>query len=285
VGTEGRQITDWLADSGAWVEAGLDRFLPPADAQPARLHGAMRYALFGGGKRVRPALLRSVAVALGGSEDDALLPAAALECVHTYSLVHDDLPSMDDDDLRRGRPTCHVAFDEATAILAGDALLTLAFELVARVRPPELAAELCRVLATAAGAAGMVGGQVIDLANARASDPSAALAAVADLHERKTASLFRAAAEMGALVAGADGRGRAGAAEFGRALGLAFQAVDDVLDETGDAATLGKTPGKDAALERQTLVAAVAGAPGSSRRRPGAPPPPSASGRASRPST
>jgi geranylgeranyl pyrophosphate synthase len=222
----------------------------------------MRYALLGGGKRLRPALARQVCLELGGDEDAAARPALALELVHTYSLVHDDLPAMDDDDLRRGRPTVHVAFDEATAILVGDALLTLAFEVLAGDEP-QRAREHARVLARAAGARGMVGGQVLDLsleadgARRRAveAQPST-LRALADMHRRKTAALFAAACEMGAIAAG-RAELRPGSAAFGEALGCLFQAVDDLLDVTGDAATLGKTPGKDAALERVTLVAAL----------------------------
>jgi len=244
-----------------WAEDVLERFVPAADAQPARLHRAMRYAVFGGGKRLRPALVRWSAEAFGGVCEAAERPAAAIELIHTYSLVHDDLPCMDDDALRRGRATVHVAFDEATAVLVGDALQALAFETLARA---ERGGELCAVLARAAGAAGMVGGQVLDLAlelGGRGPRVPASTGpdvdAVLDMHARKTAALFSAAAEMGAVVAGASSAERGLAATFGRALGVAFQAVDDLLDVTGDARTLGKTPGKDAALERATLVAAL----------------------------
>lgn len=251
----------WLEAGRAWAEAALARALPAEDEQPARLHAAMRYALLGGGKRLRPALVRLVTLELGGEERAAEAPAVALELVHTYSLVHDDLPAMDDDALRRGRPTVHVAFDEATAILVGDALLTLAFEVLAADEPLR-AREHARVLARAAGSRGMVGGQVLDLSleagGARTRD------AVEGMHAQKTAALFAAACEHGAIAAGrGDARGEAAA--YGRELGLLFQAVDDLLDVTGDAATLGKTPGKDAALERATLVAAL-GLKGARRR-------------------
>ena len=243
----------WLEAGRAWAEAALARALPAEGEAPARLHAAMRYALLGGGKRLRPALVRLVCLELGGEERAAEAPAMALELVHTYSLVHDDLPAMDDDELRRGRPTVHVAFDEATAILVGDALLTLAFEVLAEDEPRR-AREQARVLARAAGSRGMVGGQVLDLsleaAGARTRE------AVEEMHARKTAALFAAACEMGAIAAGRD-EARASAARYGQELGLLFQAVDDLLDVTGDAATLGKTPGKDAALERATLVAAL----------------------------
>jgi len=252
--TPARALPAWLEDGRRWIEAELERVLPGPDEPPARLHQAMRYALLGGGKRLRPALVRLVARELGGRDEAALAPALALELVHTYSLVHDDLPAMDDDELRRGRPTVHVAFDEATAILVGDGLLTAAFERLAE-EPAPRAAEHARVLARAAGSRGMVGGQALDLALEVTS--GAPLSALEDMHRRKTAALFAAAAEMGAIAAGVEGARRRACAAYGLALGLLFQAVDDLLDVTGDAATLGKTPGKDAALERPTLVAAL----------------------------
>jgi farnesyl diphosphate synthase len=219
---------------------------------PPSLVDAMRYALLGGGKRLRPALARALCLHYGGSDESAALPAAAVECIHAYSLVHDDLPSMDDDDLRRGRPTCHKVYGEALAILAGDALLTLAFELLARTGAR--AADHARVLAIAAGHAGMVGGQVLDLA---AETALSGETDVGEIHARKTAALFGAAAEMGAIAAGAPGASRALARNYGHALGRCFQATDDILDVTGDAGTLGKTPGKDARGRKSTLVAAL----------------------------
>jgi geranylgeranyl pyrophosphate synthase len=243
----------WLAEGRAWAEALLVRTLPSEDESPPRLHAAMRYALLGGGKRLRPALARLVCLELGGTEAAVERAAVALELVHTYSLVHDDLPAMDDDALRRGRPTVHVAFDEATAILVGDALLTLAFEHLAE---DEHGRELARVLARAAGSRGMVGGQVLDLFLDSAGG-EAGLEVLSDMHRRKTAALLAAACEMGAIGAGAPVAARTAAAEYGAALGLLFQAVDDLLDVTGDAATLGKTPGKDAALARATVVQAL----------------------------
>jgi geranylgeranyl pyrophosphate synthase len=249
-------LSAWLDESRVWAEREMERLVAPARTQPERLHEAMRYALFGGGKRLRPALVRLVCGHLGGDEARAALPAVAIEMVHTYSLVHDDLPCMDDDDLRRGRPTCHVVFGEALAVLAGDALLTGAFELCAR--DAERAAAFASVLARAAGSVGMVGGQVLDLETAHtARDRSVLRDEVHAIHLRKTAALFSAAAELGAVAADAGAGERARAAAFGQSLGLAFQATDDLLDVTGDAATLGKTPGKDAALDRATLVAAV----------------------------
>jgi len=257
-------VPPWLEEGRAWSERALERFVPRADEPPGRLHEAMRYALFGGGKRLRPALLRLLCLELGGDEEDAVRPGAAIELVHTYSLVHDDLPAMDDDELRRGRPTVHVAFDEATAILVGDALLTLAFECLTGDGAPR-GLEHARVLAAAAGSRGMVGGQVLDLG--LEADGAARLDALEDMHARKTAALFGAACEMGAIAAGRDAETRGRCAEFGRALGLLFQAVDDLLDVTGDARTLGKTPGKDAALERATLVRALGLAGAKTRAR------------------
>ena len=242
----------YLAESRRWAEEVLDRCVPAVGSHPATLHEALRYALFGGGKRLRPAIVRLVAREFGGGDADAELPAVAIECVHTYSLVHDDLPCMDDDALRRGRPTVHVVYGEALGVLVGDALQTLAFELLAGPGDARAAREVA-VLAAAAGPAGMVGGQLLDLASTGKPRPGE----VEDIHLRKTAALFGAAAELGAVAAGAPDDARVAARNWGVALGRVFQAVDDVLDVTGDAATLGKTPGKDARLERTTLVAAL----------------------------
>ena len=247
-------ITAWLEESRVWAEAQLERHMPSAEAHPALLSRAMRYCVFGGGKRLRPALVRMVCTLVGGDDEAASRPAVALEMVHTYSLVHDDLPCMDDDELRRGRPTCHVAFDEATAVLAGDALLTHAFEVVCA--PADgVAASLASVLARGAGASGMVGGQVLDLTLEKEGGED--LTRLTDMHARKTAALFAAATEMGAIAGGADRARRERARAYGEVLGLCFQATDDLLDVTGDAASLGKTPGKDAELERTTLVAVL----------------------------
>jgi len=253
---EDPELRNWLEDTRSWIDRELLALVPAEASHPERLHRALHYALFGGGKRLRPAVVRLVCDELGGDDARAARPAAAIELVHTYSLVHDDLPCMDDDELRRGRPTCHVAFGEALAVLAGDALLTLAFEVLAPVGGA-CGSELVGVLAREAGAGGMVGGQVLDLTLQEAGED---LDRLLDMHTRKTAALFAASAEMGAIAAGALAPGderRAAARSYGRALGLCFQAVDDLLDVTGDAGTIGKTPGKDAALQRATLVAAV----------------------------
>jgi geranylgeranyl diphosphate synthase type II len=248
-------LAGYLAETRALVDAALDRWLPPAAAEPRRLHEAMRYAVFAGGKRLRPAIARAACRALGGTDSDAMPAAAALEMLHTYSLIHDDLPSIDDDDLRRGQPTCHTQFDEATAILAGDALQTQAFLVLAeQSRGAETAAALVRELAVAAGTSGMVGGEIADI-EAEGREPDRAV--VERIHERKTAALFAASAVMGAISAGAGEEARAALSRYGTALGLAFQIVDDVLDETSDAATLGKSAGKDRAARKMSYPAAV----------------------------
>jgi len=196
------------------------------------------------GKRLRPVLVLMAAEACGGSIQQAMPAACAVEMVHTYSLVHDDLPAMDDDDLRRGRPTCHKRFNEALAILAGDALLTLAFEVLAdRIEPPEVAAACCAALAEAAGPHNMVGGQADDIAG---PEPGAGIETLESLHCRKTGALIRVSLRIGALVAGADAAARTALDEFGARLGLAFQITDDLLDVTSDEAAVGKRVGKDA---------------------------------------
>ncbi|MDP6540773.1 MAG: polyprenyl synthetase family protein [Planctomycetota bacterium] len=242
----------WLADSRAWIEGCLEGQLADAHAWPPTLAAAVRHALFGGGKRLRPALVRLMCREHGGSDEQAAAPAGAVEMVHTYSLVHDDLPCMDDDDLRRGRPTVHRRFDEATAVLTGDALLTRAFGVLAQAEAE--GAPMVAALARAAGPAGLVGGQVLDLALPGSEAQAEAVRAV---HEGKTAALLAASAELGALAAGADEGRCAAVRAFGSTLGLCFQAIDDVLDVTGDAATLGKMPGTDARHDRGTLVAAL----------------------------
>ncbi|SDU39256.1 polyprenyl synthetase family protein [Stappia sp. ES.058] len=249
-----------LADSATRVEAALERALgaTPLDgetARPERLTAAMRHACLGGGKRLRPGLMIAAGRLFGRDDDGLVLAGAALECIHCYSLVHDDLPAMDDDDMRRGRPTVHKAFDEATAILAGDALLTLAFDLVA-----DPAVHACadvrltasRELARASGVGGMAGGQMLDLAaEHRPTDEHE----VRRLQAMKTGALIRYAARTGARLAGADDDGITALTRFGEILGLAFQLADDLLDVAGDSAALGKAAGKDADAGKATLVA------------------------------
>lgn len=242
----------WSRERAERIEAVLERVLPAPSEPPERLHAAMRYATLGGGKRLRP-LLAYAAGELTDADPAAVdAPAAAIELIHAYSLIHDDLPCMDDDDLRRGKPTCHVAFDEATALLAGDALQTLAFGVLARGSGARAAAA-CARLAEAAGSRGMAGGQAIDLAATGTQQDDAALAA---MHRMKTGALIGAAVHLGAQC------GRELAAEearlldgFVQAAGLAFQVVDDILDVEGTTLSLGKTAGKDAAQGKATFVA------------------------------
>lgn len=235
------------------VERGLDDLLPPAATRPARLHAAMRYSLQAGGKRLRPVLALATADAFG-ARADALPAAVALECIHTYSLIHDDLPCMDNDDLRRGRPTAHRQFDEATALLAGDALLTLAFQLLARhyADHPPLCAALTRALADAAGSEQLIGGQMEDLLAEKKTDATAA--ELEFIHLNKTAAMITAALAAGGLCGGATESQLATLRDAGRHLGLAFQITDDILDATADTATLGKTAGKDAKAGKTTYV-------------------------------
>ena len=249
------------------TEAVLEKLLADAPlageiARPPRLLAAMRYAALGGGKRLRPFILIESARLFGRATNDALGAAAALECVHCYSLVHDDLPAMDDDALRRGRPTVHRAFDEATAILAGDALLTLAFAVLADPATdpdPAVRAELTANLAAAAGLGGMAGGQMLDLAGGGAARGDAEIRL---MQAMKTGALFRHAAEAGAILGRAGDKERAGLAAFGAALGLAFQLADDLIDATASQVTAGKATAKDADRGKATLVAVhgVAGA-------------------------
>ena len=229
------------------VEAALDRYLPAPGAYPPTLSEAMRYSVFAGGKRVRPILLLAAAGAVGG-DGEAVLPAAcAMEFVHTYSLIHDDLPAMDDDDYRRGQPTSHKVFGEAVAILAGDALLTYAFEVMAgpdltnRFAPTTLL-EATHCLARAAGFSGMVGGQVVDMASEGREVP---LDVLEYIHRHKTAALLGAAVTIGGLLGGGSAPQLAALKRYGRAAGLAFQIADDVLDVEGDSAALGKQIGQD----------------------------------------
>lgn len=223
-------------------------------ARPERLLAAMRHGALNGGKRIRPFLLVEAAAMLGTSGEAALRVAAALECVHCYSLIHDDLPAMDDDDIRRGKPTVHRAFDEATAILAGDSLLTLAFDLIASPETELLPAsktELVLGLARSAGLGGMAGGQMLDL---DAADNPLDEAGIIRMQAMKTGALFRFACEAGAIVADAPPADRERLSEFGSAIGLAFQIADDLLDATGDAERVGKATGKDAAAGKSTLT-------------------------------
>jgi geranylgeranyl diphosphate synthase type II len=244
----------YLEERRQKVEAGLSAHLPAATTRPAVLHEAMRYAVLAGGKRLRPILCMASCEAAGGKPDAALLPGLALEILHTYTLVHDDLPCMDDDDLRRGRPTTHIRFGEANALLAGDALLTLAFEWTAQVPapPPYAPGQISLELAIGAGSQGVIGGQVEDLA-AEGQPVNANL--VDYIHRHKTAALIRSATRMGAVCAGAPPPHLDALSRYGECIGLAFQIADDILNVTSTPEQLGKPVGNDAALKKLTYVA------------------------------
>ena len=255
---------------GGWqrrVEAELEAWLPPDSLLPQRLHAAQRYSVLGPGKRIRPALVYATAETLGVAPDGVDAPACAVELIHAYSLVHDDLPAMDDDDLRRGRPTCHKAFDEATAILAGDSLQVLAFKLLAShaglPADDRIRVRLIDVLADASGTAGMAGGQALDLG---AEGRSLSLDEIEQVHALKTGALIRASILMAAHCSPRlDATGLASLGEFGAHVGLAFQIQDDILDIEGDAALIGKPVGSDEARDMPTYPA-VAGLPAAHAR-------------------
>jgi geranylgeranyl pyrophosphate synthase len=258
---------DWQTDCRERVEAVLRRVLPPEDREPARLHAAMRYAALGEGKRIRPLLVYASGHAVGVAPEALDAAAAAVELIHAYSLVHDDLPAMDDDDLRRGRPTTHRAFDEATAILAGDALQVLAFDLLAHEPMPGVAeagrVEMIHLLARASGTAGMAGGQAMDLAatGRRLTPPQ-----VEAMHALKTGALIRASVLIACAASpGLPAARREALDRYGRAIGLCFQIVDDLLDVLGDPAVTGKLSGADA-LRGKPTYPAVAGV-GAARAR------------------
>jgi farnesyl diphosphate synthase len=243
-----------MANTQGRTEAALARFLPGSDSIPARLHEAMRYATLGGGKRVRPLLAHAAGELTGATADQLDIVASAVEMIHAYSLVHDDLPCMDDDVLRRGRPTCHVEFDEPTALLVGDSLQTLAFELLASqpIGEAKQQLEMIALLAHASGSRGMAGGQAIDLASVGMplNQPELEL-----MHALKTGALIRAAVLLGALAGQPlSSEERANLDRFAKRAGLLFQVVDDILDCTASTATLGKTAGKDEAAAKPTYV-------------------------------
>ena len=249
-------VTDfsaWMAAQGARVEQALSDWVPAST--PAGLGEAMRYAVLYGGKRLRPLLVLAAAEAVQGHAEAAVRAACAAELIHAYSLVHDDMPCMDNDVLRRGKPTVHVQFGEATALLAGDALQALAFELLTPegdAVPPAMQADLCRLLACAAGAHGMAGGQAIDLASVGKPLAEPELRA---MHRLKTGALLQGSVRMGAACAAdVPAAARKALDDYGAAIGLAFQVVDDILDVTADSAALGKTAGKDAAADKPTYV-------------------------------
>lgn len=236
------------------VSSALERWLPSADSSPTRLHEAMRYSVFGSSKQIRPALVYATGECLGLDLEQLDGPACAVELVHTYSLVHDDLPAMDDDDLRRGRPTCHKAFDEATAILVGDALQVLAFQILAgdaaMTTDPAIRLRMIDLLARASGTGGMAGGQAIDI---EADGNVISVAQLEDMHARKTGQLIHASVMLAALSDASLDSGTANALDtYAREIGLAFQIQDDILDVEGDVELLGKPPGSDRALGKAT---------------------------------
>ena len=240
------------------LEAYLDHLLPAANAPPEKLHAAMRYAAIGAGKRYRAALVYATGTSLGASEESLDAAAGAIELIHAFSLIHDDLPAMDDDDLRRGKPTCHKAFGEATAILAGDALQTIAFEAIAAELVPQIAParrlQMLHVLARTVGSQGLAGGQAIDL---DLVSKTATCETLATMHNMKTGALILAAVQLGALTATDDPEPLQHLVRYAQPLGLAFQVVDDILDGTSDTATLGKTAGADRALGKPTFFSVL----------------------------
>jgi geranylgeranyl diphosphate synthase type II len=244
------ELQNYLKQQADAINQALEALLPPAGERPDKLHKAMRYSVFAGGKRLRPALCISACEACGGTAEQSVRAACALELLHTYTLIHDDLPAMDDDTLRRGRPTCHIAFDEATAILAGDALLTLAFEVLAGI--PNIGGALALELARAAGSRGVIGGQMEDM-DAEGKTPDANL--VEYIHRNKTAALIRAACVMGGICAGANVKTLEKLASYGEKIGLAFQLADDLLDESATVEELGKDIGSDKAHGKMTWPA------------------------------
>ncbi len=250
----------YLKEQCARVDAALDRFLPRETELPHSLHKAMRYSVFAGGKRVRPILLLAACQAVGGDTEHALPASCAMEMIHTYSLIHDDLPAMDDDDFRRGNPTCHKVFGEAVAILAGDALLTEAFKLASDPRftggcEPLGLLTIIHEIAACAGSYGMVGGQVIDMESEGQRDID--LATVQYIHTHKTGALIKASVVAGAILGGASGQQLAAITRYGEAAGLAFQIADDILDIEGTTEEIGKDAGSDEARGKATYPAVM----------------------------
>jgi geranylgeranyl diphosphate synthase type II len=247
-------LKEYLRTRQKQIDSALNRYLPLSTTKPATIHKAMRYSLFAGGKRLRPILALAAAEACGGSPERALPAACAVESIHTYSLIHDDLPCMDDDDLRRGRPTSHKVFGEGIAVLAGDALLTIAFEILAGAHPTSRysVAALISELAAASGSRQLIAGQVLDLEN---EGKKATGNTLKFIHRSKTAALLTSSIRLGAMSANATPQKLASLTQFGQSLGLAFQVIDDILDVTQTTEKLGKTAGKDAAATKATYPA------------------------------
>jgi geranylgeranyl diphosphate synthase type II len=249
-------LKEYLRTRQKVIDRALDRYLPKTSTKPVTLHKAMRYSLFAGGKRLRPILCLAAAEACRGNIDNALPLACAFECIHTYSLVHDDLPSMDNDDFRRGRPTCHKVFGDGIAVLAGDALLTIAFEIVSNAKstPRYDISILLREIAVAAGSKRLIAGQVADL---EAEGKRVKRDQLRFIHENKTAAILKSSVRLGAMSANADPRRLSAITQFGKRLGLAFQVIDDILDVTQTSEILGKSAGKDVAAKKATYPAVI----------------------------
>jgi len=249
-------LSAYLTRTTRAVDTALDRFLPRASAKPPTIHRAMRYSLFAGGKRMRPVLCVAAAEACGGLAAAALPPACAVECIHTYSLIHDDLPCMDDDDFRRGRPTSHKVFGEGIAVLAGDALLTAAFEILVAMADTAryTARDFLRELSGAGGSRNLIAGQVADL---EAEGKPSTRAQLRHIHECKTAAMIVVSLRLGAMTANATPAQLLAVTEFGVNLGLAFQVIDDILDVTQTSEKLGKSAGKDVAAQKATYPAII----------------------------
>ncbi len=249
-------LTEYLKSRQRLIDRALDRFLPEETEAPPTIHKAMRYSLFAGGKRLRPILCLAAAEGCRGKATAALPLACAMECIHTYSLVHDDLPSMDNDDFRRGRATCHKVFGDGIAVLAGDALLTVAFEIAARTRQTRRysMAEILREIAIAAGSRKLIAGQVADL---EAEGKKVSRDELRYIHENKTSAMITTSIRLGAMSANADARRLRALTKFGHSLGLAFQVIDDILDVTQTSEKLGKSAGKDVAAQKATYPAVI----------------------------
>lgn len=253
---QGMDLDEYLKGELADVDAAMDGFLPKLDEPPGSIHEAMRYCMFAGGKRLRPVLCIAAAQACGGKREDAFAAACAVELMHTYSLVHDDLPCMDDDDLRRGRATCHKLYGEGMAVLCGDALLTEAFVVITKSQAggKYSVGEMVAELALTGGSRKLIGGQVLDL---EGEGKSLSMEELVMIHESKTAALLTSSVRLGAMTAGASHEELAALTTFGNALGLAFQVIDDILDLTQTTENLGKTAGKDAAVQKATYPAVI----------------------------
>jgi len=249
-------LKEYLRTRQKLIDRALDRYLPKTSTKPVTLHKAMRYSLFAGGKRLRPILCLAAAEACRGNIDNALPLACAFECIHTYSLVHDDLPSMDNDDFRRGRPTCHKVFGDGIAVLAGDGLLTIAFEIVSNAKPTPRydISILLREIAVAAGSKRLIAGQVADL---EAEGKRVKRDQLRFIHENKTAAILKSSVRLGAMSANADAGRLSAITQFGKRLGLAFQVIDDILDVTQTSEILGKSAGKDVAAKKATYPAVI----------------------------